>query len=48
LHVINCIDAGIAAFKYLVGYYRSNKSNENHYPIDDPEIVAGYRLAPTK
>jgi hypothetical protein len=47
LHVINCIDAGIAALKCLVGY-RSNKSNENYYPIDDPEIVAGDRLAPTQ
>jgi hypothetical protein len=42
LHAIHCIDAGNATFKYVAGHRK--KSNENHYPIDDPEIVAGDRL----
>jgi hypothetical protein len=42
LNLTHCIDASHASFKYLAGHRK--KSNKNHYPIDDPEIVTGDRL----
>jgi hypothetical protein len=49
LHVIQCIDAGNTALRYLVGH-RSIKIKEIiiHYPSDDPDIVADGRLTPAQ
>jgi hypothetical protein len=43
LHVMHCV-----RMQVMQHYNRSIKVTKNHYPSDDPEIVAGDRLTPHK
>jgi hypothetical protein len=45
-HVIQCVDANHASFKYLAGC--RNKTNKNDYPNDDTEIVFDDMTTPTQ